>query len=61
MKIGAQSAVIDRVYGPERALSIVRSAGFETIDFSLESETRLYLHSTALKNISKILKNMQKI
>lgn len=57
MKIGAQSAVIDRVYGPEKALSIVRSAGFETIDFSLESETRLYLHSTALK---KYFENIKK-
>ena len=49
MKIGAQSAVIDRVFGPEKALMTLKSVGFEAVDFSLENETRLNLQSTALK------------
>ncbi len=49
MKIGAQSAVIDRVFGPEKALSTLKAVGFETVDFSLENETRLNLQSSALK------------
>lgn len=49
MKIGSQSAVIDRVFGPEKALSTLKSAGFETVDFSVENEARLNLQSKAME------------
>jgi len=62
MKLGAQSAVIDRVFGPEKALTTLKSVGFETVDFSLENETRLNLQSTALEkyfsDIGRYAKNL---
>lgn len=41
MKIGTQSKEIDKVFGPHQALLILKNAGFEAVDFSLENEERL--------------------
>lgn len=49
MRIGTQSAVIDRVYGPQQTLTTLKAAGFDTVDFSLEDERKLSVHSSALK------------
>jgi sugar phosphate isomerase/epimerase len=49
MKIGTQSAAVDRIFGPEKALSVLKGAGFEAVDFPLDNEVRLNLPYPALK------------
>ncbi len=57
MKIGTQTAILDKAFGPNKALDIIKKVGFESVDYSLMREELVDMSYGDLKKHFSTIKN----